>query len=137
MIGRACVPTSLHKVVVRGGALNFFWWVCATRVSKIGSTEQIFFPLNTRVLRTNFFVKVWCVLELKFCLNQREIGIKMLNFSKNGKRRGTRTDTTCRCKKGGSLEWRRSLKRGVVKATHTRIPLTCECPLPRVVCLDF
>ena len=34
--------------------------------------------------------------------------------------------------KGGSLEWLKCLQKGVVKAVHTRMPLTCEYPPPHV-----
>ena len=52
----------------------------------------------------------------------------MLNFFERCKTEGISTDT--RCKKVGLWSGRRSLKRGVIKAAHTRIPLTCECHLP-------
>ena len=65
----------------------FFWWVCATHVFKSRSAEQIFSlkkQQKNRVLGTNSLPKLVC-LELKFCQNQREMGLKMLNFSKNRK----------------------------------------------------
>ena len=45
-----------------------------------------------------------------------------------------RTDT--RCRKVGLWSGGGAQKGGVVKAAHTRIPLTCECT-PRVASLQF
>ena len=76
--------------------------------SKVWSTEQIF-SLKTRV--NKFLPKLVC-LELKFCQNQREMGLKMLNFSKN-RTEGIRTDT--RCKKMGLWNSGGAWKGGLLK----------------------
>ena len=67
------------------GTQIFFGRYVWHRFSKVGSKEQVF-SYKARVLGTVFLPKLVC-LELKFCQNQREMGLKMLNFSKNGKQR--------------------------------------------------
>ena len=44
VVGETKSPECTHgEGVCRwGGALNFFWWVCAAGVSKIGSREWVF-----------------------------------------------------------------------------------------------
>ena len=70
-----------------GGTHFFFGGYVPHMFSKVGSAEQIFSlkkQQKNRVLGTNSSPKLVC-LELKFCQNQREMGLKMLNFLKNRK----------------------------------------------------
>lgn len=64
-------------------------------------------------------------MEVRFCQNGRELDLKM-SFFLNWKMEDIGTDNIC--KNGLWSCGRRSLKKGVVKAEHTCIPLIHECP---------
>ena len=52
-------PICFERKMGTRGALNLFWWVCATRVSKVGSREHILLEkwgvLGTKILKICVF----------------------------------------------------------------------------------
>ena len=94
IIHSSCMTITMAATAISlpGGHSNFFGGYVLYGFSKVGSTEWIFSE-KTRVLGTNFSSKLVC-LELKFCQNWREMGLKMMNFRKT-ETEGIRTDTSC------------------------------------------
>ena len=129
-----------YNISIRGGALIFcfccccccccwwWWWVRAARVfkSRVYRTDIFFNKLGSweRILdKVSVFGAVFFFFF--FFQNCRQLGLKCRIFRKR-KTEGIRTNT--RGKKVGLWSGGGAWKMGVVKAAHTHIPLTCECP---------
>ena len=70
-----------------GGVHSNFWWACAAQAFNSRVYRTDFFPLKKLWSWEQIFRQILVCLELKFCQNRREMGLKMQNFSRKKKRK--------------------------------------------------